>query len=60
MNDPLFILLRTNPCGEVRACGVTPVTKGEAISQARDLREGIVEPGVKFSLQPIQPVALEV
>ena len=55
-----YLLLRENPCGELRACGVQPVAKQDAIDQARELRTNrLVEPGVRFHLQEIAPTALD-
>ena len=57
----LYLLLRKNPLAEIKACGLLPQTRDEAIAQARDLRGGgLVEPGVKFLLQPLDPEELEV
>lgn len=57
----LYLLLRKNPLGEIKACGLLPQTRDEAIAQARDLRGGgLVESGVKFMLQPISAEDLEV
>ena len=57
---PRYLLFRENPCGDLRACGVHPITRQDDIEQARELRTSrVVEPGVRFHLQEIDPTALD-
>lgn len=61
MTEPKFILLRELPNGEMKACGVLPLTREEAIQQSRELLEGhLVPPGTEFFLQELAPVSLKV
>ena len=61
MPEQLYFLLRKNPMGEIKACGLLPQTREDAEQQARELRAGeLIEPGVTFFLQPLNADKLEV
>ncbi|MEM7701530.1 MAG: hypothetical protein AAF251_06290 [Pseudomonadota bacterium] len=59
MTDQLYFLLRKNPMGEIRTNGQA-VPRDEAIEDAKNMRAGqLLEPGMNFLLQPINPYELE-
>ncbi|MEL6707596.1 MAG: hypothetical protein AAFP79_04885 [Pseudomonadota bacterium] len=60
MTVQLYFLLRKNPMGEITSNGQLQ-TRDEAIKDAQFMRrDNLVEPGVKFLLQPLNPEELEI